>query len=271
MPDWKEEHGGDYAVPPEIVELVRSGQAVDHSWHHDTCPCFGRGYPEIGEEVWLKLWAEHPDPGCRQSGGRRFAIQIVPRDVPEPAYPVLDTEDVTEAVRTYRWTDRMIRTRFAELKVMIDGGQLPRCVNNLGDVHNFCDWNMAGDVEELLDAAAIAYPEAEDNPRMGWCTGILNAVDGLLGWWLARQALPELEANLSVEQFAGLLVAHNHEQEEQVAAWVLGMGHAQIQSLVMCERFHEGGSLPGHVQALARAAYRLGLKSAGSSFAPAMG
>jgi hypothetical protein len=87
----------------------------------------------------------------------------------------------------------------------------------------------------------------------------------LLGWWLARQAVPELDAKLTGEQLAGLLVAHNQEQEEQVAARVLGMDHAQIQSLVMCEWFHDGGNLPGHVQALVKAAYRLGLKSSGSN------
>ena len=249
--------------PPEILKLVSSGQAVDQSLHNDTCPCFGREYPEIGEEVRLKLWADHLDSDCREGSGQRFTIQIVPQGCPDPVYPVLDTDDVTEAVRTFLWTGRMIRTRFAELKTMINSRQLPRCVNNIGDIHNFCDWNMAGDVEELLDTAAIVYPEAEDNPRMSWCTTILNAVDGLLGWWLARQAIPELVANLNSEQLAGLLVAHNQEQEEQVAARVLGMNHAQMQSLVMCERFHDGGNLPGHVQALARAAYRLGLKSAG--------
>ena len=101
MPHWKDEHGGTYAVPHEILELVNSGQAVDHSWHNDTCPCFGREYPEIGEEACLKLWTDRPDPDCRESGGRRFAIQIVPQGCPEPMYPVLGTDNVAEAVRTY--------------------------------------------------------------------------------------------------------------------------------------------------------------------------
>ena len=157
----------------------------------------------------------------------------------------------------------MIRTRFAELKGMIADTEPPRCVNNIGDVHNFCDWNMAEDVDELMDGAAIAFPEADDNPRMTWCTTILNAVDGLLGWWLARQAVPELDENLNSEHLAGLLMAHNQEQEEQVAARVLGMDHAGIQSLVMCDRFHDGGNLASHVQALVKAAHRLGPKSAG--------
>ena len=183
MPSWKDEHGEDYAVSPAILELVSNGQASDQSWHNDTCPRFGRQYPEIGEETLLNLWVEHPDPNSRESGGRRFAIQIVPEGCPDPVYPVLDTDDVAEAVRTYLWTDRMIRTRFAELRGMIDDHELPRCVNNIGDIHNFCDWNMAGDVEELMDVAADAYPQAPDNPRMLWCTGILNAVDNLLGWW----------------------------------------------------------------------------------------
>jgi hypothetical protein len=262
MRNWRDEHGEAYAVPSEILELVSSGQAQDQSWHNDTCPCFGREYPQIGEQVCLKLWVDHPDPDRRESGDRRFAIQIVPQGYPDPVCHVLDTDDVAEAVRTYLWTARMIRTRYAELKDMIDGGQLPRCVNNIGDVHNFCDWNMAGDVDELMDAAASVYSLAEENPSLVWCMAILNAVDSLLGWWLARHAIAELDVNLSSEQLAGLLVAHNQEQEERVAARVLAMDHAEIQSLVMCERFHEGGNLPGHVQALAKAAYRLGRKSA---------
>ena len=83
------------------------------------------------------------------------------------------------------------------------------------------------------------------------------------GLVVARQAISELDANLNSEQLAGLLVAHNQEQEERVAERVLAMDHTQMASLVMCERFHDGGNLPSHVQALVKAAHRLGLKSAG--------
>jgi hypothetical protein len=56
---WINEHGPDFAVPAEILQIEG---IVDLSWHNDVCPHFGVNDEGTGPTI----WADHPNPDLRE-------------------------------------------------------------------------------------------------------------------------------------------------------------------------------------------------------------
>ena len=257
---WRSEHGEDYAVPKEIEALVASGWLTDESWHNDACPSFTRYYPEIGEQTNIRLWVDHPDPGQREVQFLRFALSIEPLCYAERGREeVIATEDLPELLRTMIWTDRMITSRFREMKQLRGNGKLPRTVSSWADVHNFCDANVLGDAEALMEVATSAFDTPEDigEKAINWFAGILNPVDSLLDWWLnENSAADELPQDLL--QLARLVPSKNPTVEERVVAHVRALNDSdQRRFAAACE---DGGWQNHRLIALMQAAYRLGAK-----------
>lgn len=88
---WKREHGPDYDVPIDVLQLVQRELAHDLSWHNDMCPCFGTDTAH--------LWVEHRDIEQREVVKQRYAVAIA-KDGENDEY-VLLTDDVNLAIRTY--------------------------------------------------------------------------------------------------------------------------------------------------------------------------
>jgi hypothetical protein len=263
MPNWIDVHGTEYAVPEEVLELLARGRGllVDASYGNDVCPRFARHYPRIGPEVWLNLWVEHPLPERRESPGARFLVEIVPEGHALPRHEVLATDDAGEAVRAVVWADLIIASRFAALMDLWQKNIIPHCVNCCGDLHNFLDWNVAGDVEQVLAAAEreLGDPAA----ALDRICGIINAVDELLNGWLGRHAEPDLPAEATLEQMARLLCSHNPRIEQQVSERFLQLDHQSVRQFLHHAAGPDGSNLGVKVMALVRAANRAGRSRAG--------
>jgi hypothetical protein len=207
-------------------------------------------HPQIGECVciWLTLAAEQPGPA------HGWVLSINAGDgAPTPVFTNLESG---AAITSFIWADRMLCTRFAELQRLLNTGVIPRCVSDCGDLHNFLDWNMAGEAEELLEAGGKIRLDAAAGP-MDWPCSILNAVDGVIGCWLARHAETSLAADATASHMAGLLCSHNAALEQQVAERFLQMQHDEARDFLHHAAGHDGSNLTMKVMALVRAAARV--------------
>lgn len=79
--NWTSEHGIDYAVPNEMVDIVDTTilhdltVVLDTSWKNDVCPSFSRFKDANENDERVVLWSEHSDPDKRESHGpHRFAV-----------------------------------------------------------------------------------------------------------------------------------------------------------------------------------------------------
>ena len=85
---WLNEFGPDYAIPVEILNLVRAGKLADQSWHNDACPSFA-----IAEGV--TLWVAHPAPDSRAGQAKRFGVALYDEDGAHLS-DAIETDDLKE-------------------------------------------------------------------------------------------------------------------------------------------------------------------------------
>jgi len=79
MQPWMKEHGGRYAVPPEIDALVSAGLLADESWHNETSPRFVQDHGGMC----IVLWVERPAAADREDASLpRFALMVEPSNDP---------------------------------------------------------------------------------------------------------------------------------------------------------------------------------------------
>ena len=98
MMSWETEHGPEWEIPQEILDLVDSGVLEDISWHHDLNPSFSNGD--------LVLSVAKPNPkarhdvgacgkGCKDHHPRYLVYRNEDGDWAED---VVATDDLTEAL-----------------------------------------------------------------------------------------------------------------------------------------------------------------------------
>jgi hypothetical protein len=89
--NWSSAHGSDYQVPPEIQNHP---DLRDNSWKNDLSPRFTA---QRGDGHTVDVWVEHPDPNARETGGKRFLVELRnPEDMPVEQEM---TDDVHEALQ----------------------------------------------------------------------------------------------------------------------------------------------------------------------------
>ena len=93
---WQREFGKEYAIPSEVLALVRSKHAVDMSYHNDVCPSVGVCDEETGDDA-LRIFVEHPDPSQREAGNEAARFYVIAAQV-ECLY---SGDDVAMAVKVY--------------------------------------------------------------------------------------------------------------------------------------------------------------------------
>lgn len=70
---WREEFGGDWAVPRAVEQMVDEKIARDTSSRHDAAPSFSA--PLSGKRF-IRLWVEHPSFLKRRGGPHRFRLEV---------------------------------------------------------------------------------------------------------------------------------------------------------------------------------------------------
>jgi hypothetical protein len=223
-----------------IRAMVPDARLVTHG---PRIECF---YFQIGERVCLRLM-----PGVDQSDPTPAWVLSIVLD--DEVFPFHSTNQPAEAVTSFIWAGRMLRSRFCELQDLLATGVIPRCVNNCGDLHNFVDWNMAGDAEKLIEAGEQISFDAQSG-SMAWPCSILSAVDRVIGWWLAHHVEPSLAPGATAKQMAGLLGSSNPALEQQVVERFLQMSHNDAREFLHHAAGHDGSNLTTKVMAMVRAA-----------------
>jgi hypothetical protein len=113
-------HG--YTVPDEILALVASGEAVDHSWHNDAAPCYG---VVLNEDISVVIWVDHTDPKEREVEDRRFSVSCYNFEFHALALPnegfIIATDDASLAIKAWRETVADIKAKLAALPKKCEG------------------------------------------------------------------------------------------------------------------------------------------------------
>lgn len=92
---WSNQFGAEYAVPPEVVTLLK-----DVSWGNDMCPSFvwpERLTADYAARGWV-LWVDHPEATKREHEGKRFLVVYEDQDL-GVQWEALATDDCQQALR----------------------------------------------------------------------------------------------------------------------------------------------------------------------------
>jgi hypothetical protein len=172
--NYQNQFGPDWRVPSNILTLTWEDMDAieDTSWGNDISPSFGVPFPHLGEDIYLRIWSDHPDPAMREFGDNpRFAINFTGMHAQEG--DIMRTDDLDELIFCFRKSRLVVEVK-RDVEALIRAEKMPPIVASFSQLHDFCDANTLGGTEKLLE-----------NLGLDLTCRICNAMQAEINAWLA--------------------------------------------------------------------------------------